>query len=175
MRYVTLALLAAACGSSVPNVLNNNSCSASVTGAVSISSLSCLATAGFDANNDNLGAVAFSFTNATGGAYQVVAGVGFTGAPATKTYANTDSGAKGAVEVLQTSGGMTWAAIAGASPSSEDQGSYSLSLTSLGTQINNPDGGPGEAFLSVHGTLTATMPAVPGTPAAGTTTLSATF
>jgi hypothetical protein len=41
------------------------------------------------------------------------------------------------------------------------QGSFSLTITSVGNETPNPDGGAGETFSGVHGSLTCTMPPDP--------------
>ncbi|HLK93732.1 MAG TPA: hypothetical protein VKZ18_27820 [Polyangia bacterium] len=81
----------------------------------------------------------------------------------------------GACEVVQNATAQTWAALAGSSSPSDDQGSYSVSVSSLGQEITNPEGGPGNVFLIVHGSINCTMPAFTVTGASGTVTLAATF
>ncbi|HZX93384.1 MAG TPA: hypothetical protein VFE90_02635 [Myxococcales bacterium] len=172
MRVLAIAVLAATgCGAAADLLNGQGNCTAAVTGAVALPNVSCIASAGTDSNGSGNGAVAFNFTNPSG--YQLVVGVGFSGAPAVKTYSNTDSGAKSGVEVIQNGSAQTWAALAG--QPGANQGSYTLSITSLGSQVNNPDGGPGSVFLTVHGTLNATLPAITGTGASGTATMTATF
>jgi hypothetical protein len=170
--FAALVLAAAACGGSDNTAPGNQqACTATLTGAVTASNVTCFAAAGLDANGDGNGAVGFTFTGLTG--MQVTAAVNTVGAPTTRTYANTDSGAKGGCLVTQIGNNQEWVALK--SGSSGDQGTYSMTVSSLGNQVNNPDGGPGNVFLSVHGTVNCTMPAVTVTGASGTVTLNATF
>jgi hypothetical protein len=171
--FAALLLTVAACGGSTdPAGGQSNSCTATLSGAVTASNVVCFANAGTDGNGSSNGAVAFSFTQPTG--LIVVAGVKTLGTPTTRTYANTDANANGACEVTQSNNGQLWAAVAGGS-SPPPQGTYSLTLSSMGNEVTNPDGGPGNAFLSVHGTLNCTMPAFTATGASGTVTLTANF
>ena len=66
------------------------------------------------------------------------------------------------------SSSQTWTAAAG----SGSQGSYTLSLTDLGSSVAL---GSGLAYPGVHGTLDATLPAAASTGASGTVTLHAVF
>jgi hypothetical protein len=174
MRYccIAIAILAAACGSSTPEVPGQQNCTATLSGGVTASNISCFAAAGDNTNGNNKGGIGFSFTGASG--YSVSAAVVTVGAPTAKEYKNTDSGANGGCTVTSTgsSSFQGWAATAG---SSNDQGTYDINVTSLSNQVTNPDGGPGEVFLTVHGSVNCTMPAIPGSGATGTVTLSATF
>jgi hypothetical protein len=174
MRIFAVLLLAAACGGSndaAPNP-GQTACTATLSGAVTASNVVCFANAGTDSGGSGNGAIAFSFTQPTG--LVVVAGMKTVGTPTTRTYTNTEANADGACEVTQTGNSQVWAAVAGGS-SPPPQGTYSLTLTSMGNEIANPDGGPGNAFLSVHGTLNCTMPAFTVSGANGTVTLNATF
>ena len=170
MRIFALAVLAAACGGSSNTVGSQGNCTASLSGAVTASGVTCTAVAGTDTNGSGTGAIGITFVS-TGGPSATVA-VKTTGTPTTKTYANTDSDANGACQVTQ-SNNQFWVAAAG-TPTS-NQGTYSVSITGLGNEVTNPDGGPGNVFLSVHGTANCTMPAIAGTGATGTVTLTATF
>jgi hypothetical protein len=171
--FAALVLATVACGGSTDGSQNpgQTACTASLSGAVTASNVTCFAAAGLDANGDGNGAVGFTFTGLTG--MQVTAAVNTVGTPTTRTYANTDSGAKGGCLVTQISNNQEWVAVK--SGSSGDQGTYSMTVSSLGNQVNNPDGGPGNVFLSVHGTVNCTMPAITVTGASGTVTLNATF
>jgi hypothetical protein len=173
MRKLVLVLAAAACGATEsPLGPGSSSCTATLTGAQNVSNIACFASAGLDSNGDGNGAVAFTFTQPSG--FQVTAGIQTIGAPTTRTYANTDTNATGACELTQTGTSATWAAVAGSSGTG-NQGTYSMNVTGLGNEVTNPDGGAGEVFLSVHGTLNCTMPAFAVTGATGNFTLTATF
>ncbi len=93
----------------------------------------------------------------------------FAGPMHTGTYGSTDAGANGAVNATpNSSSSQTWTAAAGSS----SQGSYTMSLTDLGSSVAL---GSGLAYPGVHGTLDATLPAAASTGASGTVTLHAVF
>jgi hypothetical protein len=172
MRFLAIAVLAAGCGASL-NIPGTGSCTATLSGAVTETNVTCFAVAGTDSNGDGNGTIAFTFENPVG--YTVSAAVKSTGTPAARNYANTDANANGACEVMSNGGSGTpsvWAAIAGGSP---NQGTYSFNVTNISSEVSNPDGGPGQVFLTVHGTIDCTMPAVAGSAASGTVTMHATF
>jgi hypothetical protein len=166
MRYFAIAILAAACGSTtgIPGD-GQTSCLATISGAVTAANVTCFAAAGVDSSGN--GAIGFTFEGLTG--YSVVTGIDTTGTPTTTTYTNTNS-LKGACEVVNTTNSQAW--VAAHNASTPDQGTFSMTLSSLGSEFA-ADGG--EAFLNVHGSVNCSMPPVTGTNSTGTVTLSATF
>lgn len=89
----------------------------------------------------------------------------FSGDLHTGTFKNTDPGAKGTVTIV--SGNATWAANA-----QTGKGSYTLDLTDAGTAFTDSTG---KSYSNIHGTLAAEAPAVAGTSAAGSVTVTANF
>ena len=88
--------------------------------------------------------------------------------PTTRTYANSDAGAR-AVLVVTTSNGQTWQASVGDSTAAA--GSYSLGFTSVVNNLHEQNGN----LYATEGTLNASLPAVAASGAAGVVSLSATF
>lgn len=119
------------------------------------------------ASSGNLGG--FAFTVAPSASQpDIIVSVAWPGAPAVHTYASTDSGAQGVVE-LMISPGLEWLAAVGGADSA--QGSYALTLTNVSDSVATAQG---KAYL-VAGTLTAKLPAVAASGAAGAITITATF
>jgi hypothetical protein len=152
---------AAGCSSDSNDDGGNGNCSGSVSGAIN-GSYSCTAVTAVWATANNIGGLTINAT----GTPTITIGIGFTGAPTTKTYSSTDADAISGVTV--TSGTAVWLASASGGTA---QGSYSLHLTSVGTAVTTANGNS----YTVHGTLTATLPAASGTTASGTATVSFTF
>ncbi len=86
----------------------------------------------------------------------------------TVTYRNTDVSAQATIYVTNASS-QTWQAIIGGGP--PPAGSYSLHFTSV---VNNLTTADGKGY-STDGTATATLPAVSGTGATGTITMTVDF
>jgi hypothetical protein len=156
-----LVVVAAAGCSSDSNNGGTVNCSGSVSGAIN-GSYSCTAVTAVWATTNNIGGLTINAT----GTPTITIGIGFTGAPTTKTYSSSDADAISGVTV--TSGTAVWlASVSGGTA----QGSYQLHLTSVGTAVTSANGNS----YAVHGTLTATLPAASGTTASGTVTASFTF
>jgi hypothetical protein len=161
------ALLASACS---PGQISGSVCGATLAGAVPLTTVSCTATVGRDATPDGLGLINILLDAA--GFYQGAFSVTTPATPTTTTYASTDPGASGNCLVYPHSGQPIWGAGVGGPP---DQGSYSLSLTTLAGAVPYPDGGTGLNYSVVHGSANCTMPPVAGSGATGTVTMNATF
>ncbi len=167
-RYLVLVaavgVIAWGCGgNSSPTSSNHNNtttCGVTLTGAVT-GSYTC--TAVLAAQSGDSCAVGCEIQ----GTPTIEIGVEFLGTMHTGTFKNTDAGEIGGVEVV--SGASQWVASDG---TGQDQGTYTLIITSLGTSIS---ANGQTAWPSVHGSLTASCPAVPGTSASGTVTVSSSF
>ncbi len=110
----------------------------------------------------------FSFgVGASGSRPAIAVAITFAGEPATGTYTSGDPTAQSGLSVAAVSGQSWLASVGGGTPS----GSYSLAFTSV---VDDQPGLSGNLY-STEGTLTATLPAVTASGAAGTVTLTATF
>jgi hypothetical protein len=145
MRFLVFAVLATACAADSDSV---SGCTATLYGAVAASNVTCSASASTDYPNGRA-SIVLSFDNPTG--YIGAAEVDTTGILAVRLYTNNDAAADGSCEVDEIGGGPTyWYARVG-------HGSYRFDITSLGDKVQNPDGGAGQVFLDLHGTLDCTM------------------
>jgi hypothetical protein len=87
--------------------------------------------------------------------------------PQSGTWSNSDTGSKATLGVMQSSG-QAWDCAVG---SSQDQGTYTMSLTpGTGTSA-----GSGYIYQMATGMITATLPAVSGSGASGVVNLVAKF
>jgi hypothetical protein len=168
MRLAALAGLALAlsgCGGST-NLTSGQPCSITLSGAVT-GTFACNAVSGGYQTSNSQGAVAAS----VGGATAITIGIAFPGDLHTGTFKDTDAGVQSALSVQTGTGSNNfWAAAAGTGGAKT--GSYTLTITDTGLRV---PGQGGAAYPAVHGTLTATLPAVAGSGATGTVSLSATF
>jgi hypothetical protein len=93
----------------------------------------------------------------------------WSGTPAAGEWKSTDMGAAGAVAV-STTAGAAWYTAAG-NIGLPAQGSYDLKVSSVSNPVQTDSG----TAYTVHGSLTASLPAASGTGASGTVTVNATF
>jgi len=172
MRARVAAVAAAAavwgCGKSAtaPTPGQTTSCTVTLGGAIA-GTFDCRPAVIGWTSATNTTAFGFSVT-ATATAPDVVVSVSWSGRPAVRAYASSDSAAQGVAEVLAAPG-VEWLASRGGAGA--PQGSYTLTLTSVSDTVATSRG---EAYL-VAGTLTATLPAPPTSSASGSITLTATF
>jgi hypothetical protein len=169
MALVTVVLIAAAgCGSSTDSGDGggNGDCTISLTGAQA-ASLDCSSALAIFAADEN--ASVFTISN-TAGSPGVLVTIKSPGEPGTTTYHSGDAGELGSVVV--NGGTSAWAAVT-ADPSSQTAaaGSFTLTISSESTLSSDVQG----KVFRVHGSLAATLPAVPSSAATGTVTLNATF
>lgn len=164
MALVLAALGGAACSSSDDSGGGggDNSCSFKLTGAVT-ANIACTTTTASAAYLNSSNQTVVGFATVTTGATSAVAAVEFTGQPTNSTHSSSDQDAVGGVTV--TSGGVDYIA----SPAPTAYGSYSMHITSV-SEIGSTAQG---IAYTIHGTLTATLPAN-GTGSA-VVTLTATF
>ena len=168
LRILALAAALAACGGSTTELSN---CNVTFSGAVTGSGKCTIAGGnGYKAGGSGNG-VGIGMNGTVTGvqSFAFALDLGST-AVATGTYSNTATTASEAT-TLSGTGNATWiqTSHAGSTP---DQGTYTLNLTDLGPGINSNGG---TAYAAMHGSLNATLPAVTGTGATGTVTVSATF
>lgn len=162
MRVAIVAICAAlsACGGSID--LGGGSCTVTLSGAqTGTSSCTAPATAVYASSNARSG---ISLSGTSSGQPSIA--VSWAGNVHTGTFTQTDAGAQAGITV--TSGSSYWAVSAGGGANT---GTYALQITSA-TSLGTVSGG--QAW-SVHGTLTATAPAVPGSGASGTVNVQVTF
>jgi hypothetical protein len=171
MRVTYIFALAAVaaiggCSSSAGGDDNANStgCTITLTGA-STGSPACTPIGTFWTSDDNMTAFGFVPDLSDPGALVTIS---FTGQPSTKTYRETDPGTVAAISI--SSGASQWA-MQTASDGTPASGGFTLTITSANTITSAADA----RTYQLHGTLTATLPAVAGTAATGTVTLKATF
>jgi len=166
--WVAVSALAACGGSAGPGGTPQNRCTVILSGALSGSFNCSTAAFGSWSSGANQSTLGFG-VNGTASTPAVGVGLFFAGPMHTGTYKSTDAGANGAVSATpNSSSSQTWTAAAGSS----SQGSYTMSLTDLGSSVAL---GSGLAYPGVHGTLDATLPAAASTGASGTVTLHAVF
>lgn len=149
--------------SPVLNTGNNIPCNITISGAQTGSG-TCAEVITVWASASNTGAVSMLFT----GSPTLNAAVSFTGEPSAKTYKDTDTGAESAL-IVQSGVTSAWAATVGGV--NQHLGSYTLTLTSVGTAVTVATG----KTYTAHGTLDVTAPAVAGTGSTGTVTVHITF
>ena len=182
LRGLPILLLAAlACRARTPPPSNpgsdcgtpmgrTRSCAITLSGALS-SRVSCSVEPVYEGLNDEFLlrlSVESSSPERVGGPVSVA--VGFRGQPRIATYRNTDPGAKSMMYAYSSTYLEEWSETV-AGPGSP-QGKHALTLTSLGTPFCLSSS---KAYPQMQGTLDATLPASPGSPAAGTVSLRATF
>src|SRR5207249_3269337 len=126
-------------------------------------------TAGFSAGfstSENRTAVNIQ---AAGSPTPAQAAISFPGEAHTGTFTQADTGAKAALYAA--SGTNFWSAAVGSTTASDNQGSYSMNLTSVSTLASTSSG---KAY-TVHGTVDGTLLPVSGSGASGNVTFHATF
>jgi hypothetical protein len=164
-----LALLAGACGGTdIPGLPGSNSCTVTISGAITASA-TCELALGYSAAS-NKAAFGLSVTGlpATISAAAIAVDLA-TGDVASGNYtqANTlDSGV-----AVTTPSAQVW--METKNKSNSDQGSFTLNISSTGSAVTGSNGD--KAYLNGHGSLTATLPGLASANTSGTVTLSATF
>jgi hypothetical protein len=166
MAIVFIAGALASCSSDGTNTSGGTGCSFTLSGALT-GTPACTPLGTFWTSDDNK--TAFGFTPNFSGDPAILVTIATAGQAATGTYHETDVGAVAAISVSSTNGNQ-WAmqTADGGTPAS---GSYTLTFSSVSTVTSDA----ATKVYQVHGTLTATLPAVAGTSATGTVTLRATF
>jgi hypothetical protein len=174
---IAAALAITACGGSdathvaAPSV---NLCAATYTGAFSGTNNDCAAEATVDSAGNVT--ITMAFGNAPTGLHVTDDGLSLlftlpiTGLPTASTYSSTDASAKGDCEVFPSliSSFQSWAADGSAF--NDAQGSYKLTVTSVGGPTASA------AFGAIHGSLTCTALPANGQPdSMGPVTVVATF
>jgi hypothetical protein len=145
----------------------SNSCSVTLSGAVTGGPYDCQPATTAWSLGDNYGGFSFGVT-ASGAQPGISVAIEWVGEPVAGAYSNADAGALANLTVTAT-GGHSWAAAV--TGSAAPYGSYTLSFTSV---VNNLTTAGGKGY-SAEGTLTAALPAVTASGATGTVNISATF
>ena len=171
MKSLIIAMFAvSACGSSsngtggVGGTGGSGACSITLSGATQ-ATVSCQASSVFDGTH-NRGSVTLSVPNAAP-LSSVTVDLTRPGEVTTGTWANTDSGAMGGVDIIA-QGGMAWVASETA-PNS--QGSYTMDLTGANVIGQTTSA---KSYL-VHGTMDATLLPIAGTGSSGNVMFHASF
>jgi hypothetical protein len=142
-----------------------DTCSVTISGPVA-GTFDCVSTATAWASAGNTGV--FSFFVAPGGTIpDVEAIIRWAGEPQAGHFVNTAPGAGGGAGVTLANT-QAWSALAGGT---SPQGSYDLFFTSVTLTQTIPTG----KVFAAHGSLVAYLPAVAGSGASGTITMTATF
>ena len=178
MRVLTVAMtamLVAACGGADSSSGSNNNqtgnptpCTITASGA-GTGTLDCGTPAAAYDSSKNQGSFGIGAGNSSSTNTALII-IAYPAAPhAGSVLKSTDAGAQGSFAVNL--GGHYFSAVAGSTTASENQGSYTLNLSSV-TTTASANGG---SLYAVHGTLDATLLAVPSSGATGTVTLHTTF
>ena len=164
--FVWMVVLAC-CTCKVAHSQTPGTCTLITTGSESLS-VPCHVSAAYEAAGNQTGIVITGQTNAV----TVTCGIKIPGQVTAKaTYSNNSPGVTGACAVQTvTPNGGGWTATRSAS--SPDRGTFLTTLTSMGVGYTSPGG---SIYLAPTGSINATLPAVPYTPATGTVTLTASF
>lgn len=176
-----LSLAALACGARTPPPSNpasdcgppvgrTRSCAITLSGALS-SRVSCSVEPVYEGLNDEFLLrlrVESSSPERVGG--PVTVAVGFRGQPRTATYRSSDPGARSVMYAYSPTYLEEWSETV-AGPGAP-QGKHALTITSLGSSFCLSSS---KAYPQIQGTLDATLPGTPGSPAAGTVSLRANF
>ncbi len=165
IAMLSVAVVLASCSSASTNS-SGTGCSFTLSGALT-GTPGCTPLGTFWTSDDNK--TAFGFTPNFSSDPAVLVTIAVAGEATATTYHETDAGAVAGISV-SSSGGSQWAmqTADGGTPAS---GSYTLTFSSVSTITSDA----GTKVYQVHGTLTATLPAVAGSGATGTVTLKATF
>jgi hypothetical protein len=155
------------CGSPVGRT---RSCAIALSGALS-SRVSCSVDPVYEGLNDEFLlrlSVESSSPERVGGPVSIA--VGFRGQPRVATYRNGDPGAKSVMYAYSSTYLEEWSETV-AGPGAP-QGKHVLTITSVGSPFCLSSS---KAYPQLQGTLEATLPASPGSAAAGTVSVRATF
>ncbi len=170
-RILLLGAAAAALGCNAsPSGLHpgiSNSCTVTLSGAVTGGPYDCQPATTAWSLTDDYGGFSFGVTGA-GSKPGISVAIEWLGEPMDSTYSNVDLGALANLKVTSSSN-QVWEAFA--TGLSAPTGSYVLSFTSV---VNNLQTSTGKGYTA-EGTLTASLPALTASGATGTVTLTATF
>ncbi len=163
---VAVLATAAACGGTVSGVATGGPATVSggLTGTVTVK--------GLGQYQPGVGVV-FGLSTTTAGGPTVAITVTLPSGTSTLSPGTFTSASVSQASIQAYQGNNGYAAIGGTSVSGSDaQGSFTLNVTEVGSTLS---AGGGTQWPFMHGTLTATMPAVSSSAATGTATLTATF
>jgi hypothetical protein len=170
MKRISIAALfaLAGCGGGTTNLTTDPSanCTITLSGALT-GTLGCTGhDAAYNSANNTGG---FAITAAPAATVQSFSmAVGTTGQPTTGTFTQSSGSLNGSGVVVQGTGNQIWSASVG----SGTQGTFSLVVRDLGSSIS---ANGGTAWPLIHGTFNATLPAVAGSGATGSVTVTASF
>jgi len=170
---ITLAVAAVAafgCSSSDKSATGpggSTSCSVTLSGSQT-GTYNCAPVAAFKASTSDSAGFGFQ-VSASGSQPTITALILWLGTPASGHHTNSDAGAYGGV-TAGTAAGAYWYAAAG-NIGLPAQGTYDLNLTSVTNPVQTDSG----TSYTVHGSLSASLPALTTSGASGTVTVSATF
>lgn len=179
MRVLSLAMAAmmlAACGGSDDSGSsdggNNNTtpCTITVSGGSSGTIACGTPTSAFDSSK-NQGSVGIGSSGSSSDPNTAIIFVAHPAAPHTGgVYKQTDTGALASI-TLKMANTAYYSMVAGSTTASDNQGTYTLTYSSVSTIIS----ANGFTSYAVHGTLDATLVAVPNSTATGTANVHITF
>src|SRR3954470_237722 len=154
MKYCVLALAAACGGATDLSTNNSQQCSATLSGSLTgTTKCNSNMVGGYDPSKNTAG-----LGVSTGTPYVVVA-IGYTGDWHTGTYTQANSvpngGSSGITAQPSNASTQIWAAIAGSSNASDNQGSWTLNITDTGPVVTGTNGQ--KAYTSMHGSLDGTL------------------
>ncbi len=166
LLVVAVLATAAACGGTVSGVATGGPATVSggLTGTVIVK--------GLGQYQSGVGLV-FGLNSTTAGGPTVAIIVTLPSGTSTLSTGTFTSASVSQASIQAYQGNNGYAAVGGTSVSGADaQGSFTLNVTEVGSTLS---AGIGTRWPFMHGTLTATMPAVSGSAATGTAALSVTF
>ena len=166
MTGITLLAVAAALACGGSSTTGGGTCTITTSGGQT-GTWDCGVFAAAWSSSSNQGAFSAGATDAAHDLVSVAMGI--SGQPHAGTFKFSDAGAVGGISVTANGNSSSW--FAGHNSSTDSQGDYTLTITSLSETVSNSGG---KAYR-VGGTLDATLPALSGSSATGTVTLHATF